>query len=315
MDAGGRLATAAARRVSRRRLPQSAAAPCWCVQRIARRRCCAGHGARLRARWCSTTVALDDRVCSRVVVGVGGSRASQCHSWPQPASPAPDLPHGEGETIARTPSSRLARRARVREAATCEAEPYTAARAGACCSTIREPNEALKARSSGCAFGNAASCFRSAASAMASCASAVARGCAPSARVEVCAGSLRERGASCMRITGRLGWRAGTLLLIAFSPDAALAKGFGGSSKRGDGSKRAVSKRGGKSRARQHRAARRRPGCPRPSATRSGRTLAKPGRPRRCGRWPRAAWATTTADGSASRCAARRRRAAQRAVL
>ena len=34
------------------------------------------------------------------------------------------------------------------------------------------------------------------------------------------------------------------LLLLALSPDAALAKGFGGSSKRGGGSKkRAVSKR------------------------------------------------------------------------
>ena len=47
-------------------------------------------------------------VCSReVVVGVGGSRASQCHSCPQPASWQPD-PHGDGETIARTVYSRLA---------------------------------------------------------------------------------------------------------------------------------------------------------------------------------------------------------------
>ena len=38
------------------------------------------------------------------------------------------------------------------------------------------------------------------------------------------------------------------LLLAALSPPGALAKGFGGSSKRGGGSKRAVSKRGGKSR-------------------------------------------------------------------
>ena len=47
-----------------------------------------------------------------------------------------------------------------------EANPQMNARCGACCSTIREPNEALNARSSGCAFGNAASCFRSAESPM-----------------------------------------------------------------------------------------------------------------------------------------------------